>query len=482
MLGVLVIEDDDRMVGTIRSWVHQIDPTCSVTVAGDRDSAIRILRDGDSEFDLVICDLKIPPSRGSLDGREVFGVEVHEVARSELPGTPCMFFTGHADDYDTYDQIARGPNVDLYGCHEMVPLVQLIRKLDFDKAAAYLRDMAEQWQVTDAVAADVRGIVLDGLKLRPLRILARRLGGARLDAEPLGGLSGATTFRAQVFDNGSARRATVFGKIANHAAIREEQQRFRQYIAVHLDPSAIPTESDTVTAGAGRSAAIFYSLAEKFAFSLFDLVERDDGRAAAVVEALRQLTLPWHDAAQHEAIRIEDLRRSRISDGALQPFLDDLNGSEFSTEELEQSTVTTKVLPQHGDLHGANVLLDNHDRIMLIDFGDVGIRAAGFDPVVLGTSLVFHRDRPAAFSTWPNAEQAAQWSDADAYSASSPRPEVLRACRRWAAECSPDCPGLNAAVLAYVDALRQLKYPDTRKNAAIAIARSAGIRALELLR
>lgn len=478
MIRVLAIEDDDRVVGQLREWLDACAPQCEVVVAANRADATAHLSNVEMEFDLVICDLRIPLSPGSIDAREEYGIDVHEVARSELPGVPCIFFTGHADDTDLYDEIARGPSEDLFGNRTSFPLVQLVRKIDFDRARDYLDRMACEWRATDSIELQMSGgLDLSSFQARVVRIFARRHSGDRVELERLGGLSGAKTFRARVFDSGGARQATAFGKIGPLAAVMQEERSVGRYGGNHLDPSCIPTVSDRVRAGGGRHGGLFFAMAERFDRSLFDVLAVDEAAAVASLRNLREATRPWCDAAERRAISVGDLRRRRTEDRVIEQYSSTL--SPLDWRRLEDEVVEMTFAPQHGDMHGHNVLLDADQRLMLIDFGETGVHPVSLDPVVLEMSLVFHRDRPQLNRDWPDVAGAASWSDLDGYCSGSPFARFVRECRSWAQESPSN--EVGAAILTYVDAIRQLKYPDTQKAVAAAMAVAAGSRALELL-
>lgn len=477
LIGVLVVEDDDRIVVELRRWVADAALDCAVEVVGDRDSAVDALN-SDRHYDLVVCDLRIPPSAGSLDASESFGIEVHEVARARRPGTPCLFFTGHADETDVYDQIARGPTEDLFGSRSAFPLVQLVRKIDFEKAKSYIETMAQEWRSTSGVTVAVTsGDPFSQLELRPLQIFARRNDGVLVEVEPLRGLSGARAFRARIVGPGGQRRASVFGKVAPLDDLLDEERNLARYAAAHLGPSVIPTLSDRVVAGAGILGGLFFALADRFGASLFRLIDDIDGPAADALVKVRQATEPWTLGAISRRVAIGDLRRRRVPDSVFERYGELLGALPWA--ELEDRTIELAIGPQHGDLHGDNVLVDNETNVMLIDFAETGEHPLGIDPVILETSLMFHRDRPTKLANWPSVDEAQEWRDIDRFAMTSPCPTFVRACRDWGLQ-SPNGE-LGVAVLTYVDAVRQLKYPDTRKDVAAAIAVAAGGQALELL-
>jgi hypothetical protein len=121
------------------------------------------------------------------------------------------------------------------------------------------------------------------------------------------------------------------------------------------------------------------------------------------------------------------------------------------------------------------VLVDEDGHVMIIDFGDVDRCPLGIDPLVLEMSILFHPDRPNG--TLPTPEDGARWPDAEYFCSVSPCPLFATACREWLMNTVD---GAGAYVLAYLHALRQLKYPDSDKGLALAIAQSCALRVIEL--
>ena len=154
---MLLVEDSDLSIEQVRGWLAQSSPDCELLTIGDRDTAVATLEAEGDDFDLIICDLNIPPRVDSLDGREEYGLQVHQVARQHHRGTPSLFFTGHADDIDTHDELSLGGVEDIYGTGELVPLVRLIRKLYAERAGEYIAIMSAEIDELDHIELRDRG-------------------------------------------------------------------------------------------------------------------------------------------------------------------------------------------------------------------------------------------------------------------------------------------------------------------------------------
>lgn len=473
MIRVLLVEDSDVVVEQVRGWLSTASPTCDLLVATNRDDALGILS-GTQDFDLIVCDLNIPPRSESLDGREEYGMEVHSLARIQHRGTPCLFLTGHADDIDIHDELSAGGLEDVFGTGELVPMVRLIRKLYSDRAGDYIANMANEISALDSIGLNTGGLDLDPFDQRAIRIFLRRHKAVSGALRPLGGLSGAKTFAVRALDQEGARRALAFGKVSTRPAVEDEERRFQQFVSVHLDPSCLPVLAGHVLGGAGRRAAIFYSFGERYDRCLFDVLGEDPSASADVLATLRTALEPWHNTGMQGTLDLGAMRQGGISDDALREWLPSLG--QLDIESIEAWNTPCAIGPQHGDLHAGNVLVDSDGRVLVIDFGDVDRRCLGFDPVTLELSLLFHPDRPNEQPVTPEA--CAHWARIDEYADATPFPHFVRACRAWSIDAAGEIALMG---IAYAHALRQLKYADTPKDIALTVANAAGSRLLELL-
>ena len=161
---------------------------------------------------------------------------------------------------------------------------------------------------------------------------------------------------------------------------------------------------------------------------------------------------------------MRDLRTQRIDDSEIQPYRDALGATE-EFEEIEQEMTTSC---QHGDLHGFNVLCNESGTPIVIDFGNVGPAPTCIDPIILELSVLFHRDSPLRSISWPTEEQAEAWFDLEEYLRGCPVPEFIKECANGLMKQADQA---NCRRVVYAEAVRQLKYKDTNRERALAIAR-----------
>ncbi len=470
-MKLLIVEDEEHVSEALNRRLSRSKPSIEISVTRSRSSAVDALRR--YEFDFIVCDLKLPPNDGGLDANVEHGFEVHSVAKDVCPGTPSMFFTGYGMNQNVMDELAHGPTHDVLGTGENYPMTQLVTKDDFLTCVDYLETFNAELAKLEAISLEPTGtsLSLDRFESRALQLQARSLGGTKIIAESLGGLSGAKALKVTIQDHQDLSLGAYFAKIDERNELSLERENYHEYVLPQLDVGFIPAMGSEIDAGIGKRQALFYQLARRYSESLFDVLVRSEGDAVDAVKDLRGVFKPWTHQSVTKKVRIRDLRAERISDAALQPHRQSLGSTEyFEGLELESATGL-----QHGDLHGLNVLCDADGPPVVVDFGNVRHAPICIDPVSLELSVLFHPESPFRSGAWPTENQTEAWFNLDRYLRNCPIPEFIKECRLWAHETS-NSESLSAAV--YAEAVRQLKFPDSDHERALSIGRSAlGIRA-----
>ena len=465
-MRVLFIEDEEKTVKEISSLLEE---RCAaeMSVARSRDMALKLI-DTDSDFDLIVCDLRIPTTDGGLDVSEDHGLRVYDAARQRCPGTPCIFFSGFVSLDNIGSRLAAGPPVDLFGTGELWPLVDVKPKREQPEFLELATVLAAELSYVDTLEIDyLSDLAISRYELRPLRVYARRLSGTRIVASTLGGLSGARVLQCEVFDDSSSSVGVVVAKVHVISDIVDEIDRYGRYVAAALGIGAFAPLAGEVLHGCGQYGAVFYTLAADGYDDLFELSTACTTEAATAIGRLKDALSGWERGGEPSVVSIGELRSARVSDSELAYFADELNS--FGRQEVEDVYLSVTPAVQHGDLHGRNVLVDVEGRPVIIDYGDLGLASAVLDPVTLELSLLFHSEHPD-LDGWPTLEQAGDWFDLENYVQGSPVGEVVVACREWAMSAGPK---LELAAFVYIHAVRQLKYSDTDKGLALAIAKAA---------
>lgn len=259
---------------------------------------------------------------------------------------------------------------------------------------------------------------------------------------------------------------TSVAKVGGFTEVAKEGERFQSEI-IKLAPGSFPAVTAEISIGASGYAGIFYQIVGHNVASLFNWLADNPAAAASVPAALRNNQVGWLAAKAVSAIRVGAIRRKLIGDVALAEC--EIELGDIDIRAVERLEVEAAHCVQHGDLHCANVLFDERQQPMLIDYPDTGENYASLDPVVLELSTIFHKDAKR-YDDWPSISQAELWTDLDAFVETSPIEAYLRACREWAIEVAASPQEVWAVAYAYT--VRQLKYDDTNKALARAIIRS----------
>lgn len=461
-MKILLVEDEDRSVRQALELIAGIAPASVVEVAGSRDGAFASM-DG-SGFDLILCDLRIPPFAGSADVDERHGLAVHAEARRSCPGTPIIFLTAFATKRNTRQQQSSGGTEDIFGI-EGYPMVQVIEKDDLDDLEELLCKIQQALDVLDESCDVDSEDIYDEMFLRAVRTYAKQINmpHAKVQAMP-GGLSGAPLGRV-TFTSPESGRANIFMKVVPHNKAVEETRRFNEFVPPRLQLGHYAHSLPPMLAGLRGQGALISSLADE-CVSLFQLLRDDPGMAAEAVKTLREAVRPWANDSAPNPVNLGELRRRKIQDDALTSA--GLNLSTFANEEARCIDMKTSIC--HGDLHGENLLVTHDGRPVLIDFGDLGVNVAPCDPVTLELSIVFHKGGPARGSAWARTASWDSWADLDSFASSSPYEAFIRECRAWAMELDT-IDSVNG--MAYAHAIRQFKYDDVDPHIARAVASSA---------
>lgn len=461
-MKILLIEDEDRSIDSTTNIINGVFADAALTVVTSRNDAFAAIEDCD--FDLVICDLNIPSTAGSLDISEDHGKAVHTMARARCTGTPLIFLTAFWTGKNTKNELSAGGTADMFGLFNH-PIVQLATKDDPDEIENYLREFANGLTALEhGCRVNLTSADPDGLLSRALRMYALQIGAGTVNEIPLSGLSKARVSKATFVDIND-QRASVVIKISNRNDSVSEFANYQQYVPNRLSPGFFAPALPPILHGLRSQAANFYTLADGSSISLFKLLRRDPAEAARAVSNLRTALRPWTGGNGVNVDSVGALRRQRTPDSLLDEYIH----VDQRPQKFEEEIVESNLGIIHGDLHGENVMVDQAGRPLLIDFGDTGVGPRASDPVTLEMSILFHKDGPAVGQSWPTITQLESWWNLDMYVEGSPYAEFIRECRAWLLDTSPDSKSWRAA--AYVHALRQLKYSDTDKPRCLAIAR-----------
>jgi CheY-like chemotaxis protein len=468
LMRILVVDDESEFTDTLLArFAERGLADLDIVIARSRDSALELM--GRDEFDLIICDLRIPTVDGALDAELVHGQRVYSVARATVPGTPVLVLSGYGDEQLVAEMAELAPHDDPFATGDRKPMLQYVTKhSDLEGCLTRVEAAAAAAGHLDLVnlSPNPEHLTLPRRVERVLRLFGRLRHGSVVRYEQLGGgLTEAQVLRVRVEAGDGALAALTVAKIAPLADVEDELRRFNDHV-VTLTPGIFTPLMSQISAGAGSFGGAFYSLDEGFDRSLFDLVTEDAEAAASAVVELSVGTQRWREGRPATRVLVRELRRRFLTDDQLtEGIRERLAGTPW--EALEQAEIQVRPCPQHRDLHGLNVLVDHDARPRMIDFGSVGQATAAVDPVTLEFSLMFHPAAPTFNDGWPSTDDLLALDNRPVYLERCPIRAYVEACRTWSIAVA----GSNAEFFAtaYGYAVRQLRYENTNKDFALAI-------------
>lgn len=473
-MKVLLIDDEDHVASAV---VNALGPSHEVVRAASRDEAQAQIG-SDTHFDVVVCDLRIPSSASQDEPSEEHGKAVFAEIVDRRSGTPVWVCSAFADDDFTEALIRDKRSGDPFGTGQSVPLVEKFRKKHLDHLVNRLRQAASEIDLLTGVEISTYGEQLDlsPEQKRLLQLVARQHGATLIRVRQLsGGLSGARTLAVEALDipGGGNQVLDCILKIDSALRATREAERYRKGAASVLPATVITPLVSEIHAGAGNSSALIYSLAAAAPVSLGRLLKESDDRSAAVVDRLRQLLAPWPTGGSPATMTVDELNNilgALLTNDAIRRGLE----VEHDVSIVASAEIQVQSCVQHGDLHALNILVDQDDRPILIDFARTTKRVAAYDAVTLEFSLLFHPELVAALDGWPTVEQARQWDDTDSYLEGCPVPNFVHRARDWGHSVSLGDREYNASVFSY--ALRQFKFDGNHD-----LAQAVASRAVELI-
>lgn len=472
---VLLVEDDDDFARRLVEATAE-DGSLEFHRAASKRGAEELL-DRLEHVDLVICDLRILAHDAGLDRSPEHGLAVHAVASRRFPGAPTIFLTGVAEaNIDDLSEATSGGGLStVLGDGKPLRMVQLFRKDRTRACVQEILNFASRLRSLDAMPVECEAELaerLDPMEYRAVRLAARQWNGSRAVVKALGGgLSGSQTLQAQVFD-GEVLRASVFLKIDGLATCRDEAERFRSLVVGTISHHAFPALAHNLEHCMGRLGCLVYKFADDWRTTLFGAL-RDATEISTVSAQIRTLLSSWDQVIEIRTTSVAQLRERVIPtssfEAALRDHAPDVQDLLALVGQFENERIDVTFVAQHGDLHGENILCSAAGGLTLIDAGDVGMHPPGLDPASLEISLICHPNSPIAGGSWPSPDEAAGWANVDDFVVSCPYPDLVRELRLWAMEVAGPL-GLKRA--AYISMARQLKYPETPKEAVVNMLRA----------
>ncbi|HKX46406.1 MAG TPA: response regulator [Planctomycetota bacterium] len=464
-MRVLLVEDDETLISQLTPEIQGLSGA-DLTIARSRSSAFEQL--DEHWFDVVVADLRIPTSDHLMDAEVEHGQAVFARVRQLRPGTPIIVLSAFLDLGIMKDFLDKSEKEDLFGSGTKYLLAGAFEKKKLPDFLRHLRQIASDIRAINDIEIVTREDI-SREERRVFQLFTRSNGGSLGRLQSVGGgLSDARTFKIVVEDIRGTVKARALAKVAEIPAVDDEHARCARLHSV-LPVGSCVSELRVIRAGAGHLAGLFYPYAETHNRTLFHLLGEDPAAAARVIAELRNVEGAWQKNAPSDEMTVQQIRQRSMPDTALDPIRSSLVG--LNLEQFEARRVQVQICCQHGDLHGANVLVSDSGAPLLIDYGDVADATTALDPITLELSTVFHPDAEQIRGDWPSVEAASKWADVDEYTKGCPFSDFIKACRSWALAVSRG--PREVAATAYGVAIRQMKYEDAPQPLARAIAASA---------
>jgi len=459
-MKVLIVEDDPDYVDALTVIVKSCDRNAVIESVTDATTAMNLI--GSDFFDVILLDMSIPANKGDGSHDVRHGVTVLSAAQVDAPGTPVFVLTGsggHAYEEHIDGIMEKARKVDIWGANRDFSLLNFIPKLYVNRFEGKFKEYAESYLAMKSVELEKGELQLTPQQDTLIRSFARSRDGVSCEVNAIGdGLSSATVYRLLIRGDRGNITDRVVCKLGSYQGMAEEAKRYDKFV-YRLPPEATPRKFALLSAGAKQDGGVFYTLADGYEDTVFSVLF-DNVRIESIVNQLQKITSVWPQSP--EAKTVADIRRLTLSDAGFEKVRPTM-GMDW-IEGIERFRVQTRWTCCHGDLHGLNVLVDQKNNPVLIDFGDMADGPACRDPVTLELSALFHKNGPLKGKGWPNAATALNWAELDLYLEDCPAPNFVKACREWAesqAQGSRDIPAM-----AYAFLLRQFKYDDTDKELA----------------
>lgn len=456
LMRLLLIEDEEHQAVALVEALETKDPSINITVAANRDDAIAAL--DSAPWHLVVCDLRIPTTSGALDESVDNGVEVYDHVVATQPGTPVLILSAYAEKGFIARSLQERPRDDPFGIGGDRLLTHFFEKSDLPELIDEVVNLAGEVRRLEDIEVAKGGLKVDlsPLEERTLQIFGKRRGGTVVRVAPMvGGLSGSKTLRVEVRNEQRALVSRTVAKLGDVRAVKQERERYQSYVAPLMGAAAFPALAGAVESGAGGTGGLFLAVAEGFENSLFDFLFLNPNRGREIVATVREVLAPLRNHLTGRRRILRELREVHVSSDQL---VEVLERHGLAVGEVEALEIDCSACVAHGDLHGANILLDRFGRPLLLDYARAGEETAALDPVTLEVSFLFHPQGREVAGGWPTAAQARHWDDLDEYLKGCPFPDFIRACRDWAFEEAAGDREVFSAV--YCLATRQLTFGD----------------------
>lgn len=455
----VLVEDDPQQTEVservLEGAAYRVRAFDSIATAQD------YFRETDDLIDLFVLDRRLPVNAGE-PATDEFGDELLKEVRSKFPDARLIVFTGFATIPHLQESLQGGGQLPANGGQpiDKVTVLEKHQSLEFREQVQEFRHLLQTLDNIEIIAPSIG--TLSDLDKRVLRRLAFDYQAVSLTADPLGGgLTGASVWRCEI-NRSEGHVATVVAK------------RVKSPGSPGGLPELLPRVNTTATVRtlSGLMAGAHLNvlqIAGETPHALMDVIGERPREAVELVQPVWSVLRGV--AAQRRTLAVDELCRSLITWESLSESLR-AYGISIPPGSL---TASAQVGPRHGDLHPANILIDNGQAV-LIDFDSEVFAAGALDPITLLLSTLVHPDSPIRGSGWPGVAEIESTFATDSFGQGHPCELWFHGVQGWIEECKTSEREYWALVLAYAG--RQLRYQDVLDDSEVvdrvlAIARRA---------
>jgi ActR/RegA family two-component response regulator len=465
-LRAILIEDDREQL----RWTQEVltQSSFEVTSYEDVDS---FLTDADlipRPVDLIVTDRRLPKLVGEEPQDHIGDALLEELLRI-FRDVPIVVFTGYTGiphaQFATKDRGVIKMSGDHTDFLDRVYHYQKDQTIQFGNLVAR---MASRIKHIDAINVNCK-LSSDPPESIPVTKRVLRRVAAQFDGESItasrmtGGLGGANVWSCDILSKN--------GQVTSRLVVKDARGEPRKPLGLHniLPAGSIAALLETVDGLMDGRHAQVMQLAGDSNDSLLTLIQKDPLEAAKQIDQLKAI---FDQGVKHQTriIDLQELVRPLISWGDLSQRLQD-HGLNVPDSDLR---VQVEQGLQHGDLHGANVLVVNGSPV-LIDFDSATTASITLDPLTLLLSYFFHRESSIRQSEWPSLPEIEAFPE-QPFLNNCPYFEWMSKLILWLGSIEYSERELWGLVLAY--SVRQLKYDDVKtvpevQARALAFARKA---------
>jgi len=476
-MRILLIEDDNNWKTGFKEELRKFFGELIILDASNKIDAFALLNANTTNqaVHLIILDLHLPSEPGSNDESVQHGLDIHKYIVEELPRIPLLVLSGeaqsaHVGELMKQPQLGKlfgGEKINLCGFADKaspLPAIEFIRGV-FDNLAAVskikLNCGFELIRLNDeeniVLKSFVRGQTCISAQLA---LLTDGLSGTRVFLLTLYSASGALTLNA-VAKLGPTTE--IFAEAAKHSLLGS------------LRIGCVPHLIEPEPVAYGRVSGLFMRNADGHEKDLFDCIRNNQSNAVKIVELLQsdfsQLVAAAATVSGPPALQmLRNFFDATVSSDARSKIPTDI-AIDLVFEVLKNATIVWG--RQHGDLHAANVLVnDQGTRAILIDCADIGERPICFDMIYLELMLFFHPKSVKLFPKIVQGTSTSNWPEMIPHYKDVQVAEFVDACRNWQNKAVGATSQEVMYFIALCISLRQLKYSDISTQVALNIARA----------